>query len=146
MAYTNSPSTLSRDAVRLLVGDISTSTASEWLADTDYTFFLANTPNIYIAAQLASNSLAALFGSGDNSVSRKKVGDLEIESGEKAAVAEHYRALAQKYGRMAAAQIVPSAGGISASEKAAAEADSDRVPPFFKRNAFDASPTLMVST
>lgn len=142
MAYTGNPSTVPRDAVRLLVGDISTSTSGEYLADADYTFFIAQTPNIYVAAQLASNSLAALFTGSAASASgsgfvEKSVGDLRLKKADASQMAANYRALAVKFGRMSAGMTAPTAGGISRSDKRAAELDTDRVPPFFTRSQMD---------
>ena len=129
MAYGGNPSGDNSDAVRLLVGDISTSTAREYLTDTDYDYFVAQTPNLYAAGALAANSLAALFG---GSGSEKKVGDLSI----KRADAAYYRDLAKQLQRMSALQSAPYAGGISQSDKASVESDTDRVKPAFTRDQF----------
>src|SRR3990167_7292414 len=134
MAYGGSPATVTRDAVRLLVGDISTSTANEFLSNTDYDFFVSSASNTYISAQLAANSLAALFagpsGAGEDWIERK-VGDLTIKRSEATGIAAEFRALGQKFGRMAAAGITPFAGGITISGKDEVEADTDRVRPAF---------------
>ena len=131
--------------IRLYVGDISTSTANELLADTDYTHFSSVTGNVWIAAQLAANSLAAKFTGVASDVKSKKVGDLEIEYSDAYAAAEGYKLLASKFGRMAASQISPYAGGISRSDKAATEADTDRVDPMFARDMFS-NPAVMAFT
>lgn len=128
MAYVEA-STLSRNRVRLLVGDISTSTAREYLHDGAYDFFVAQAPNIYSAAALAANSLAALFG---GSGSEKKVGDLSI----KRADAAYYRDLAKEFRRMSSLQSAPYAGGISRDDKDAQLDDTDRVKPSFTRGQF----------
>ena len=142
MAYTGNPSTLARDMVRLLVGDISTSTASELLANADYTALIAATPNSYAAASLAANSLAALFSGQAAGVQTKTVGDLTITRSDAANVAAGYRGLAQKLTRMAAAQITPYAGGISQDDKANVEAETTRARPAFLRGLFDNPQTL----
>lgn len=129
MAYGNNPSGDTSDALRLLVGDISTSTAREYLTDTDYDYFASVSPNNFAAAALAANSLAALFGGQG---SRKKVGDLEITRAD----AAYYRDLAKQLNRMSALQSAPFAGGISRSDKAAVESDTDRVGPAFTRSQF----------
>lgn len=128
--YTNQPRTNPRDAVRLLVGDISTSTGREYLSDVDYDFFLSATPNQYSAGALAANSLAMRFA-GDGT--EKSVGDLRI----KRAQAAEYRDLSKQLARMSALQSAPYAGGISRSDKASVEADSDRVKPAFAAGQFD---------
>lgn len=139
MAYGNAPGTVTRDYVRLLVGDISTSTSAEFLANGDYDAFISNTSNTYVAAQLAANSLAALFagpsGVGEDWVERK-VGDLTIKRSDASGLAKEFRALAQKFGRMAAAGISPYAGGLTISGKDEVEDDTDRVKPAFVRDLF----------
>ena len=137
MAY-NSTRMNTSDQVRLYVGDISTSTASELLADTDYAHSNSVGGNVWIAAQLAANSLAARAASSDSDgVSRKKVGDLEIEYSGGLQDAQTYRDLAKKFGRMAAAGISPYAGGQSGSDKANDRTDTDLVKPWFTRGMWD---------
>lgn len=142
MAYTASPQTVTRDAVRVLVGDVSTSTSATYLDDAEYNYFISATPNTYIAAQLAANSLAALFaGAAASAVGggwvERTVGDLKIKKSDASQAAAGYQALAQKFGRMAAAQITPYAGGIAASDKDDVESNTDRVRPAFLRGLFD---------
>lgn len=130
MPYGGSPSTDASDAVRLLVGDIGTTTATQFLADADYDYFVSLTPNHYAAAILAANSLAALNGGRGIT---KTVGDLSYTLGN----AAHYRALAKTFELRQAAGVAPFAGGISKADKASAVADSDRVQPAFVRGQFD---------
>lgn len=131
MAYTNQPRTNPRDAVRLLVGDISTSTGSEQLSDVDYDFFVSQTPNTYSAASLAANSLAATFAVDGT---EKQVGDLSI----KRAQAAEYRTLAKQFAHMSAlVGAGPFAGGLTVSGKRQLQQDSDRVKPAFAREQFD---------
>lgn len=132
MAYTDSPATVVTDAIRLMVGDISTSTAREFLSNNAYTYFYAQSSNnVYLAAQLACQSLGSLFAS---TAIEKKVGDLMIKRGDMAA---SYRLLAKDFGSQALATVSPSAGGISKSDKRAAEGDSDRAQPAFIRKLMD---------
>lgn len=138
MAYGGNPTASNTDGVRLLVGDISASTATELLADADYTFFLTQ-GTFYIAAQLAANSLAAkAAAAASDGVTRKKVGDLEIEV-EAGGLqdAQTYQMMAKKFGRMAARQISPYAGGITHSDKDNDRQDSDVVEPSFYRGLMD---------
>ena len=143
MAYGGSPQTVARDAVRLLVGDVSTSTSSEFLEDGAYTYFLSVTPNNYVAASLAASSLSALFtgaaasGTGANGYLRKKVGDLELEKADAQSYAASYKTLAGQMRKMSALGITPYAGGMTVSDKAANEQDTDLVKPAFTRSAFD---------
>jgi hypothetical protein len=136
MAYGGSPTASNTDGVRLMVGDISTSATTELLSNADYTFFLTQ-GNIWIASQLAANSLAARAASSEGGgVTSKSVGDLSIQLSGGLQDAQTYAALSKKFGRMAAAQITPYAGGQSRDDKAAVEADTDRVRPLFKRGEF----------
>lgn len=143
MAYGATPQTDASDAVRLLVGDVGTSTSLTWLDDADYEYFIAVTSNHYSAARLASNSLAALFmgsaasGIGANGYLEKRVGDLELRKADALRLAEGFRQLAREYALRSAQSITPFAGGQSKAGKYAQESDSDRVVPMFVRNMFD---------
>ena len=129
MAYQNTPSTRPIDSVRLLVGDISTSTASNLLDDTAYTFFLAQTPGIYPAASLAAQALAALASQGG--LIEKSVGDLSLKYDY-----TEYMEMAKRYDRMAALKTSPYAGGISRDDKKSVIDNTDRVVPAFSRGQF----------
>lgn len=147
MAYGGLPLTVPRDAARLLVGDVSTSTGSEFLSNVDYDYFIGTTSNTYLAAAMAANSLAALFSGAAASASgsgwtEKKVGDLVIKRGEAASLADDYRSLADWLRQQAAAGASPYAGGISASDKRAVEQDTDRVRPAFAKRLFDSLQAL----
>lgn len=142
MAYGASPQTDNTDAVRALVGDVGTSTSTTYLDDAEYDYFLSVAPNNFIAAQLAANSLAALFAGAAASANgagyvTRKVGDLTITKSDASQAASGYRTLAQKFGRMAAANITPYAGGLMISGKADVVGDADRVRPAFLRGLFD---------
>ena len=136
-------STTANNIVRLHVGDISTSTGSELLPDAAYTTFNSQASSIWIAAQLAANALAARAASSDSAgVTKREVGDLKITYSGGLEDAGTYRALASKFGRMAAAGVSPYAGGISVSDKSSVEDDTDRIKPMFKRGLFDSNQTL----
>ena len=142
MAYGGGPTSTNTDGVMLLVGDISTSTTGELLSTGDYDFFLSEGGSLYIAAQLAANSLAAKFSSVAQGIKRKEVGDLKIEYSDAVGAADDYAELAKKFGRMAAANIVPYAGGISRSDKDVDAVDTDLVQPSFRRGIMD-NPAVM---
>jgi hypothetical protein len=142
MAYGGVPATDQSDAVRLLVGDIGATTSVTYLDDADYDFFIGEGGNIYVAAQLAANSLAALFmgsaaSAGASGYVEKQVGDLRLKKADANQMAQSYRQLAQKFSRMAASKVAPYAGGITISDKRLDEDDSDRVKPFFTRRLLD---------
>lgn len=132
MSYGDNPIGNPADAVRLFVGDISTSTARELLSDAAYSFFLQQSSNnLYLAAQLACQSLATHFAS---TWSEKKVGDLMLKRND---IAAGYKAMAREFATQALATISPSAGGISRSDKRSMELDTDRVLPAFRRRMMD---------
>ncbi len=139
MAYGGSPSVNAVDRTRLLVGDVSTSTSGQWLTNSDYDFFNAQSPNQYVQAQLAANSLAAVFAGpgGSEDWIERTVGDLTLKRSESSGIAAEFRALSKKYGRMAASGLSPYAGGISKAGKTNVEGNTDRVVPAFTRNLFD---------
>lgn len=125
-------STSANNRVRLLVGDISTSTSGEFLPDTSYTFFVGATPNIYAAACLAANTLAAING---GKAIEKRVGDLSYKKGD----AAYYKALCDQFKLMSSIQTsgAPYAGGISIADKQSIESNSDRPGSAFAREMFD---------
>lgn len=130
MAFTNHPSTRPIDAVRSLVGDVSTSDTTVYLSDNTYTYFIAQTPNFFSAGALAANAIAAFFmGKG----SEVKVGDLIVRRD----MANSFRALAIELKTMSAKGIAPYAGGISRSDKRANQQNTDLVSPAFRRSEFD---------
>ena len=130
MAYTNQPRTNPRDEVRLLVGDISTSTGAELLSDVDYDYMISVTSNPFAAGSLAANSLAMRFASDGT---EKSVGDLKI----KRAQAGEYRQLGKQLKLMSALQSAPYCGGISQNDKRSVEQNTDRVKPSFTKGQFD---------
>lgn len=142
MPYSGDPEGVARDAVRLLVGDISTAASGEFLDDADYDFFISQSSNRFISAQIAANALAAKFtgaaasASGDGYL-EKSVGDLKIKKADAIGAAREYRSMASMYGRNAAAGIAPFSGGLSISDKATVGADADRARPAFVSRLFD---------
>lgn len=130
MAFTDHPSTNRNDRIRLLVGDVSTSVAGEYLTDNSYTYFGTLSSNDFTVAASASNALAAFFmGQG----SEKKVGDLMLRR----EMAQAFRQLAVQYKTMAAKGVSAYAGGISRSDKATVNQNLDRQSPNFSRGQFD---------
>lgn len=126
MVYGGSPSTDDTDAVRLLIGD--TSTSSPVLTDTEVDYYISTYGNLLLAASYALEGIVANQG---GSVSEKQVGDLRIKyesaggSGGLAGLAKSLRV------RAARTSGNPYAGGISIADKDSVEADSDRVSPSF---------------
>jgi len=130
-------STSAIQQIRLLVGDVSTSAGGELLDDNSLTYMSNNTGNVWIASQLAANSLAAKFAGIASDSMEKTVGDLTIKRSDASSAADGYRELSRKFGRMAAANIAPFSGGLSAAGKTANAADTDIPGPSFERTLFD---------
>lgn len=128
MPYTGHPDTVVIDEVRLLVGD--TSRTSELLSNVEYQYFLDDeNDNVRRAAARAAEALEAKFSGEADS---KQVGPLKISLENKAG---RYRELASSmWSSATGATVAPFAGGISRSDKAAREANGDRVQPKFKKN------------
>lgn len=134
--FTNNPASSNRDLVRILVSD--TNTSSPLLSDEFIDFTLSAKPNAYLAASLCAetliNSTAAATAYLASNVTRKKVGDLELSyagggSGG-SSPAEHYRSLAKSLRVQAGSKVTPYSGGISVTDKATQQADSDWDRPF----------------
>ena len=130
--YTRAPSTQSsgglRDAVRLLINDLSSSRPLR--QDEEVTFALSQqNNNIYLAASWLCDSLA------DNTAVQKRVGDLSI-GGE---IPKNYREAAQAYRmlgiRRGVTGIMPA---MSSGDKSTYIADTDRVLPIFTRGMMTA--------
>lgn len=134
MPFTNSPTTDDSDAVRVLVGDLSTSTSGELLSDGVYDFLVSRTDTIDEAAAEAARSIAGKFSKDAD----KRVGRLRISLSQKA---KAYLSLAERFDQgVQTANLVavsPYLGGQSKSDKEAVEEDSDRVDTWFKRESWD---------
>lgn len=125
--YTDSPASVPRDAVRLLIGD--TDSADPLLSDAEVAFYLSeNGSNNYRAAIEACRAIAAkLSRRPDHAVGRVIV-SYQQRAKDYLALAETIR---QKW---LMATTSPYAGGISLDDKQSQEENTDRVPPFFTRN------------
>ena len=128
--YTNDPTNVPRDAVRVLCGDVDFE--EPLITDEEVTFLLSEEgDNVYRAASRAARMCAAIFARKVT----QNVGDLQVaysdrrESYEK--VADDLARRANLYG------AEPYAGGISRTDKQINENDTDRVDPLFKREQFN---------
>ncbi len=137
MPYRGTPSTDVNDAVRLHIGDLSTSTGTEIFSDGEIDYFVASHSNAELAARAAvlstigTSRARTLVG-----VVNKQVGDLKISYGN-ADINEILTAKAKQLRMLGVRKVLPYAGGISDSDKKAAEADTDRVKPHFRIGQFD---------
>lgn len=128
--YTNDPENVAVDAVRLLVGD--TSSPGD-LSDEEIEYFLARyDDNAGRAALAAVGVLIAKFAKDVD----KQVGDLRIFSSQKVRGYERARQFIET--------IVSTydpvgmwAGGVSRSERAEDDANTDLQDPYFRRRMHD---------
>jgi hypothetical protein len=121
------------DAVRFLVGD---TTQPYQLTDLEIEFALDQNANIYSAAAIASRALAARYA-------RRVDTKFETVESKYGQLQQHYETLARHLDTQAkrrGALGTPVAGGISRAEVEAAEANADRVKPFFGANMFNNPP------
>ena len=148
MAYTGNPSTNSNDAIRLLIGDISTSTGSEIFTDAEITYFNGLKPNAHLSAAAAVISLiGSTRGQTLASVVSKQVGDLKIDyGGGGSGAAGTLQAKARMLRLEGVRKVKPYAGGISESDKDGQQSDTDWNKPAFSVGLFDNPNTLSTST
>ena len=126
--YTNSPATIERDEVRLLVGD--TDSNDPQLTDEEVAYFISEEGSVGGAALAAVRALIAKFARLVN----KSVGDLSLGYGQRLA---NYEVLETRLLRRANLRLTgPVATGLSVAAKEAVDADTDRVQPAFKRDQF----------
>lgn len=124
MPYTNSPATVPRDAVRLMVGD--TYSDIELLVDAEYNYYLTkNSNNISRTAIDAAWAITFKLARW----TRERTGDIEVYGSE---WARNYRSALLEFIRNPSSSInqaMPYAGGISKEVMKANDLDSDNVRP-----------------
>ncbi len=126
--YDENPSSVPRDAVRLLIGD--TDTTDQQLSDGEIAFYLAEEDSTYAAAVQACYAIAAKYVR----LTDKSVGDLRISySQRQIAYKELAKFLIEKAGM---SQGMMYAGGISVDDKQDTKEETDRVQPAFNINRF----------
>lgn len=124
--YTNDPTNVQLDAVRLLIGDVDGDDPQ--LTDEELNYFVAVEGNTISAAIAAARALMSLFARKVD----KAVGDLKVSYSQRHG---HYKDLVTRLEtRQGTKDIQVYAGGISASDKRTTEEDSDRVKPAFSRD------------
>lgn len=128
MPYGGDPAGDTTDAVRLLIFD--TSTGSPLLSDAEVDYFVAQEPNVHLAAAEAARTIAAKYGPNVD----KQVGDLRLSESAKNT---NYNTLAADLRRKGVRSVKPYAGGISIADKDAAESDTDWNRPSFKIGQYD---------
>lgn len=128
MPYSDDPVSEPADAVRLLVGD--TSTTAPDLTDNAIDYFLeVEGANVIRAAARAAEALQGLYA---KKAEERRVGPLWLRSFSDKS--QKYAALAKSLWRRAGvSSAAPFAGGISVTDKNARVLDGDRVKPAFRR-------------
>ena len=139
MPYGGNPSGSDDDALKLLIGDTSTSTSGELLSTGECGYFVSSFGSVRAAAPHAARAIAAGFAS----LVGKSIGDLRLEAQQKF---DHWSDLAKQLERQSAIVGVPFAGGISRAQKRAVESDTDRVTPAFRVGLHDYNATSTGST
>lgn len=123
--YTNDPSEVPLDAVRLEIGD--TDTNDQLLSDEEIGHIMTQaTGHFYIAARCCDLIALKLAKDADRSL-----GPLSVRLSQRS---ERYGILASKLKRKAAVGAKPYFGGLSESERIE---DSDLIQPIFKKGMMD---------
>tara|TARA_Y100000310_G_scaffold98201_1_gene95935 strand:- start:26063 stop:26509 length:447 start_codon:yes stop_codon:yes gene_type:complete len=127
MAFTyTSALTSTRDQVRFLLQDTTnTSTRPALMQDGEIDWALTVEANIYMAGALCAEALATRF----RGLSSKKVGDLQL-----AYSPTMWEGIAKRLRARGSLHAVPTAGGITITDRDAIWADTDLLrPTFFDR-------------
>ena len=129
------PGSSSLSWVRMRVGD--TSSGSYQVENEEIDAILDTEGNKYLAAAVVAESMGARNASKVD----RRVGSLSISGSQGAG---NYFTLARRLRFEAAMRSAPYAGGISESDKADVEADTDRVQPSFSVGQFDDPATAAI--
>ena len=121
--YTNDPANSNRDAVRVLINDITESSNS--LSDETIAWLLAQNSNVWYAAADGADMFASLYA-GD--VTEKQVGDLKVKVGGGDPVARWRQRADDLRAKGAIKGFTAYSGGISIADKNSELEDSDRLP------------------
>ncbi len=121
--YSGNPADSDKDTVRFFLQD--TTEPGEFLQDEEIEYLLTQEVNVYTAAAMG----AMLLAGRSHNVKTKKVGDLSITFG-----SETWKALAEWLRGRGYGYAIPTAGGISRSDKRTLEDDSDWIVPEFFRD------------
>lgn len=138
--YSGDPGASNLDAVRFLLGDTVEATAQ--LADAEILWLLTQNTNVYFAAALAADKVAAKYtisSGGGSGVKTKTVGALSISYESAKERSEEYRTMATslRFQGAITGGWLPYSGGISKSDKETREQDSDWDRPAFSRGMHD---------
>lgn len=139
--------TSEKDQVRFLIGDNYLGPPNRMILDDDEILWLLSTEaNVWMAAAAAADRIVfAMHGAegANGAVTRKRVGQTDISYANGRTVDE-YKALAKSLRARSGHQSI-FAGGISVSDVAAREADTDRPQNRLKLDQFE-SPEAGIAT
>lgn len=122
------------DSVRFLIGD--TDLSAPQLSDGEIQFALYQNANVYAAAAICARALSARYA-------RRVDTRFETVESKYSQLRDNYEMLARSLDAQAKKKGTlgaPIAGGISRAEVEAAQADMNRVKPFFYDNLFQNPP------
>ncbi len=128
MSFSNSPATNINDRVRLIVGD--TNVQYEYLDDSVYEYLLTKYNNNETAAAL--EAARYILGSLAK-YSRQRTGDIEVYGAEMFKNYKDFLVELLRNPQMLLDRATVYAGGVSKSDMAANDANTDNVPPRFYR-------------
>ena len=142
MAQTYEVENISTDEtyqVRFLIGDTNLSTGM-LLEDEEIDWLLATEANVYMAAAMAADMIVtrmngAVVGA-TGPITRKRVGQTDITYAN-GRTSEQYGSLAGSLRARGSNHQLPFAGGISVSDKATREIDTDRPAGRIRLGQFD---------
>lgn len=122
--YDGLPNSLTRDAIRFLVGQVSSADAV-LLSDEEIAYAVAETNGTSLAAAFCARAMAAQYAAAPTDL---RVGQTSETYGDRAA---RYQERAIQLERDASDAVSPSIGGISIADKQSQQADSDWNQPSF---------------
>lgn len=132
--YGGNPAGSDDDALKFLLGDVSTSASGELLSTGEIGYLIATYGSVAAAGPWGARAIAAQYALQAD----KEVGDLKIAASQKF---DQYMTLAASLAvslvGSAALAAMPYAGGISIADKDANRSDTDRVVPSFRVGMHD---------
>ena len=125
--YSGDPTASDRDAVRFEIGD--TNTNDQQLTDAEIDYALAQRGSVIQAAIYCAERLISLY----SRYVAQSVGAVNVQYNQRI---DHYKGLIARL-RLRGGKVTPFIGGQSLAGKIAADEDSDRNAPKFKRGMLD---------
>lgn len=126
--YTGRPDADSKDYIRFLIGD--TNMSNVMVSDEEINAMIATYPNLYKAASMVCNAIAAKF-SRESSIS---IGSVSKDCSKKA---EAYRIMSDELASQSRLYVLPSFGGLTHAQKDSLDQNTSYVQPPFKLGMTD---------